>query len=868
MIWHSASTTDVLKHFEVDDKKGLANGVAASRLEQYGQNVIRKIERKSFSKEFLLQLNSKMVIVLVITAIISFILSLVYNEVNSFSSLLIIAIIILNALISAFYICRSSAALDDIKQITNPSVTVLREGIKRTINAAFLVPGDIIILEEGNYIPADARIIESNQFRCNELNLTGSEIPVDKDGNAVFEDITLLEDRKNMVFLGSSVVSGTAKAVVTATGLDTELGKTSTIIQQTGEDRLPIQNKLDFIGKITNSAILIVCAIVFVISLIQNFSAANFANMTIKMFTNSVALAVAAIPEGLPAIATIVIALGIQRILKDNIVIKDTKAVELLGKTEILCCDKTGILTRNKMEVTKIFDGTKICDLKTESPDDNVLTILRLATACSTLQNDSTEDAISNACLTYNSMSRADVNNLFPHVAEVPFSSERKSTAVITMINKRPFAIVKGAAELVVPNCTNCNSEEILKTNDMLADQGLRIVCIAMRPLDELPANPTAEEIERELTFIGLLALDDPPRDGVVDDIEACQKAGIRTIMMTGDNLITAKSVARRIGILKDDTLAITGADLNTLSDEELAKNIHKYSVFARISPSDKLRIVKAWQAHKKIVTITGDNIEDAESLALADVGCAVGKFGAEVAKGNADIIISNNRFHSVLMAIRESRGLFSNIKKSVYFSFSCNISEIITVLFGLLSFGTFPIAAVQLLWINLLTDCAPAISFSLERSNESDMTKQSSGANSIFSLNSILMIAFQSIYIALISLIAYSIGNDFSDAATAATMTFAVLGMSQIFHCFNCKSQGTIFKRNLFSNTFMNVSVAISLFIIIFLLFTPAGYVFGLKVLTIAQFLTVFLLSISVIPVFELLKAIFAFCIKKIGYR
>ncbi len=865
MIWHSSNAEEVLKHFNVDDKKGLSNSEAEEMLEIKGQNDLSATEKKGFLFHFLNQLKSKMVILLIITALVSFVISLIYNDVNSVSALLIVGIVILNALISAYHIYNCDNTLDTIKNITNPSVTVLRDGITKVINAALLVPGDIMILEEGDYIPADARIIDSNEFRCNEMSLTGVEVPVEKNGDIIFEDITPIENRSNMVFSGCNVVHGNAKAVVTATGLNTEAGKTTAILRQTGEDKLPLENKLDVIGKIANVAILIVCVAVFLISIIQNFTADNFASMTMKMLVNATALAVAAIPEGLPTIAAIVIALGVKRILKDDIIIKDISAVELLGKTDILCCDKTGILTRNKMVVTKIFDGDKICNFSEEQPDEKVLTVLKLATACSTLKNDSTEDAIEKACLTYNSMSLEDVGNLFPQVGTVPFDSERKSMSVITMMSKHPVAIVKGAPETVLPNCTNCKAEEILKLNEELANDGLRIVCIAMKPLEEIPANPTAEEIENDLIFVGLIALADPPREGVVEDIEACKAAGINTLMITGDNLNTAKTVARRIGILCEETDAVTGAQLAEMSDEELAENIHKYSVFARVTPGDKLRIVKAWQTNKKTVAVTGDNLEDAESLNLADVGCAIGRYGADVAKGNADIIISNNRFHSVLKAIRESRGLFSNIRKSVFYLFSCNIAEIIAVLFGWLIFKSMPVAAVQLLWINLLTDSAPAISLSLENAEKSVMNSKSSSVNKIFDIKSAIGIAFQSIYITTITLIAFSFGNDFSNTALASTYAFAVLGMSQIFHCFNCKFEGSIIGKKLFSNGFMNLSAVVTIFIIIFLLTTPAGYVFGLSALNFGQFAVCFGLAISVIPAVEIFKLLQKFVLNKL---
>ena len=856
MIWHSVSAEDVLKELQVDAKEGLANGVADLRLENSQENVISRIERPSFLSCFLNQLKSKLVIFLIITAIVSLVVSMMYQAVNLYSPLLIVAIVVINAVISAYQIYSCNNTLDKIKQITNPTTTVLRDGIIKNVNAATLVLGDIILLEEGDYIPADARLIEANEFRCSETVLTGVEVPVEKNPDMIFEEITTVEKRSNMIFSGCSVVHGNAKAVVVATGLNSEIGRTSAILQQTGEDRLPLQNQLEGIGRVVNVAILLVCLVVFAISLIQNFGAEHFASMTVDNLMNAVALSVAAIPEGLPAITTIVIAIGMHRILSDNIIVKDASAAELLGKTDVICCDKTGVFTRNKMVLSRIFDGKKITDLEVDAVDETSLLILKLATVCSTLNNDSTENAIEKACLAYNSMSLQDVNAIFPHIAEVPFDSERKTMSVITMINEKPFAIVKGAPESVIPCCKGCNGEEILKVNDALADEAFRIVCIAMKPLNTIPANPNSEDIEKELAFVGLLAFDDPPRDGVIEEIAACEAAGIKTVMVTGDNLKTAKAIARRIGILKDGTLAINGAELAELSDAELAGSIEKYSVFARITPADKLRIVKAWQQRKKVITITGDSVEDADALALADVGCAIGKFGADVAKGNADIIISNNRFDSVVMAIKESRGLFSNIKKSVNYLFSCNFAELLTILLGLLIFRSAPVAAVQLLWINLLTDCAPALSLSMESAEDSAMKSMPlSNIGRIFNLPSIISLAIQSIFIAVITLFSYSCGYDFSDSTTAMTMAFATLGISQLFHCVNNKFEGSILGKNIFNNKFMNYSVGITLFVMLFLIFTPAGFLFGLKILNFKEFIISFALALLIIPVTEILK-------------
>lgn len=863
MIWHNSTAEAVLKELDVDQKTGLANGIADERLNNYGKNVITKSEKPNFLKRFLSQLSSKVVVTLIIIAMVSFIISLINKEANSFSALLIIAIVVVNALISAYQIYTSDNRLDEIKNFTNPTASVLRDGILKRINSKDVAVGDIIILEEGDYVPADARIIESNEFRCNEVSISGSEVPVEKNADVLLEDITPIEKRCNMIYNGCTVAHGNAKAVVVATGMDTELGRITTILEQTGDAKLPLQTQLEGLYKIVNTIILVICILFFIIGMIQNFNSNNFASMTVGMLLNAIALGVAAIPEGLPTITVIVIAIGVHRILQDKIIIKNVAATELLGKTDVIICDKTGVLTRNKMVLSRIFDGKKLTDVENEVLDETASTILKLATVCSTLENDSTEYAIEKACLTYNSMSKIDINGMFPHITDIPFDAHRKTMTVITMINERPFAIVKGAPETVVPNCINCNKDDVLKINIQLADEALRIVCIAMRPLDEIPANPTSVEIERDLTFIGLLALNDPPRENVVEEIEICKKAGIKPVMITGDNLNTAKAIAIKIGILTDDSQAITGAELDIMSDEELAQNIEKYSVFARVSPEDKLRIVKAWQKNKKIVTITGDSINDADALAQADVGCAIGKFGADVAKGNADIIISNNRFASVVSALKESRGLFSNIKKSVNYLFSCNFAEILVYILGILIFKMPPIAAVQLLWINLLTDSAPAFSLSMERAEESVMTnKPLSTIGRILNLKTLIAIAVESIAIATTTLVAFSCGFDFGDTKTAFTMAFATLGISQIFHCFNSKFEGSIVNKKLFNNKLMNFSVIITLFIMLFLLFTPAGAVFQLATLKFSQFIICLCLSFAIVPITEITKIL----LKNIG--
>lgn len=856
MIWHNATPEEVLYKFKVQIENGLSNSTIEYRTKKYGNNVVSNVKMPSFAKLFFSQLKSKVVLALLGIAVISFILSLVYQSSDIYSPLLIIGIVFLNAFISACYIYKCNNSLFALNNIMNPNATVLRDGVKKSVNSYLLVPGDIIFLEEGDYIPADARLITSNEFRCDESKLTGVEVPVEKYADRIFDDITPIDERQNMVFSGTNVVHGSATAIIVATGLNTENGKTAKIIQDSGEDKLPLETGLDNLGRITNIAIFIICALIFSITVIQNFSTGNFANMTVGMLLNTLSYAVAAIPEGLPAITTVVLAIGIQRISQDNIIIKDTTAAEILGHTDIICCDKTGVFTRNKMEVTHIFDGKHIFSLDVDDITENAASILKIAAACSTLENDSTESAIEKACVKYNSMSTQDVKSIFPQISQIPFDSFRKTMTVITMINERPFAIVKGAPETVLPYCNNCDTNSVLAINEEFTNHALRVVCIAMRPLAEIPTHPQPEDVERDLTFLGLIALNDPPRDGVVEQIKFCDEAGIKTVMITGDNLLTAKTIARRIGILKDGTIAITGSELAKMTDEELKNNIENISVFARVSPSDKVRIVRAWQYVGKIVTITGDGVQDAQALALADVGCAIGKFGADVARGNADILISNNRFESIVCAIKESRGLFSNIRKSVSYLFSCNIAEILAVFIGIVIFKSAPVTAVQLLLINILTDSAPAISLSMESAEKGIMKSRKQGTLcGIFSIFAIFEIALQAIFITLVTLLAFIVGKTAGSIDVAYTMAFATLSFAQLFHCVNHKFEGSVIGQKLFQNKFMNYALLITLFVTVFLVFSPIGAVFGLTILKFKQFILCLILGILVIPFAEIVK-------------
>ena len=830
MIWHSSETNDVLSELGVTKENGLANSLALERLEIYGKNTRSTSKKTSLLTRFLSQINSKIVYFLTAIAIACFIVNIIYDKSDFYFPILIVAIVVINAFISALHLHKCDEALDAIQNAANPDVTVIRDGSEKVISSDLLVPGDIMLLKEGDYITADARIIESDGLRCNEAILSGDVIPVDKAADTIVEDITVVSARKNMVFAGCNVVHGTARVVVVETGLCTEIGKQTDISHQTNSETLPITETLANSGKIINIAILAFCILAFIIGIIQNFNSRDpFATITLSALMNSVALGITAMPESLPAISTIVLALGIKRMIDDNIVIKNTKALEIIGKTEVICVDKTGILTKNNMVLNYIFDGEQLTELSDEALSDKTAGVLQLATACSMLQNDSTESCIENACIKYLSLSQEDVSNLFPRLSSIPFDSIRKTMTSINMISGKPVAIVKGAPEIVIEKCNIAQKDKLLELCNSLAEKSYRVLCVAIKPLDEIPSNPNPEEIENELNFVGLLA-------------------GINTIMITGDNILTAKAVARRIGILTDDSQAITGSELDKLSDDELANSIENYTVFARITPNDKIRIIKAWQSIGKIVTVTGNDFEDADALNAADIGCSLGQYGADAAKGNADVIIKNKKFMTVVSAIRESRSLFNNVKKSVTYLLACNFGEIIAYILGMLIFGLPPLAAVQLLWINLLTDSTCVISLTVEGSEENVMHKKPLALTGhLFSRNALLNMLSDSLVIATLTLISFAFGGQ--------SMAFATLVMIQVFHSYNMKTQQSLLKADFKTNKFMNFSSVLVLFISVFLVLTPAGMVFGLETLSVGSFLLSLLLSIIIIPINEFKK-------------
>lgn len=859
MIWHSSDISAVLNELSVDKDNGLQNGVAYEKLEKYGKNQITDVKPISYFRRFISQLNSKPVYILVIISIICFVVSLTYGLGDYYSPFLIIAIVILNAVVTAYNQNACDKAIFLQKAAAIPICTVIREGIKRQIPSNELVVGDIIILNQGDYICADARLIESSGLRCNEIALTGEIIPVEKDADAHIEDLVPISGRKTMVFSGTSVIHGSAKAVVVETGLNSEIGKNAFIINQTGSAISDVEKKLTVTAHIMNIAVIIFCSIVFIIGMIFGLSSHQpFASITAENLLNAVALGVCAIPESLPFVTVIVTALGAGRLLHDGVIIKNASTIEILSKTTVLCADKTGVFTHNHMSVTGVYDGTdftKLTDEKEVSQRNSVL--LRLAVACSMLENDSTESAIEEACLKYGKMSKDDIDNSYPRLSSIPFDADRKMMVSINMIDGKPFAIIKGAPETVIEKCVGIDNSVVLDECEKLAGNAYRLICIAIKALDDIPANPNADDIERDLKLAGVICLEDPPRISAIQSIEKCREFGIKVIMITGDNATTANAIAEKIGIISDDSQSVTGQEIEAMSDEELQSKIASYTVFARISPAQKLRIVRALQASGEIVTVTGNSIEDADVLSVADVGFAIGSDGHDVARGNANAIIKNNNFTAIANVFSECRSLFQNIKNTVQYLISCNVSELLIFLIGLLIFKAPPLLASQLLWINLLTDAFPAFSLAVQSSGDIDNYKTSNLVRGkLFDSDTVIDILIQAVVLTICGISAFAIGNIFG-RSVAYTMAFLTISLSQIIHSFDLASKHSVIFINYKKNKFMVFSTIVAAFICLFLSLTPAGFIFSLQVLNAKQVFIALALAVLIIPVCEIKKAI-----------
>ena len=861
MEYFSSKAEQVLQSLQTDPAQGLSAAEAARRLEQHGANVLREKKKKTNLQRFLDQFKDVMILILIAAAIVSFVIACVEgNPGEFFEPALILLIVILNAVMGMLQESKAEKALDALKSMSAPHARVLRDGTEQIIDAASLVPGDIIRLEAGDFVPADARLLHSAGLKSEESALTGESVPSEKDAQEPVSADAALGDRVNMVFSGCSVTYGTATAVVTATGMQTEMGKIAGLLSGEEETQTPLQKKLASLGKILGFVALGACAIIFVVGLLNGID-------VLEIFMTSVSLAVSAIPEGLPAIVTIVLSIGVQRMVKKNAIIRRLPAVETLGSASVICSDKTGTLTQNRMTLQKAYlDGAaEIID----SGDAAARTLVRTAALCCdgavtfeadgtvTHIGDPTETAIVFAAHQFGD-TKETLGAAFPRLAELPFDSDRKRMSVVVEHDGRKLAIVKGAFDGIAPLCTAGDTERARQVNDEMSRKALRVLAVAVREIYALPEVLAPETLEKDLTFLGLVGMIDPPREEARDAVAVCREAGIRPVMITGDHVVTASAIAKNLGILQDGDRAITGAELDAMSETELDAAVEQISVYARVSPENKIRIVKAWQKKNKVVAMTGDGVNDAPALKAADIGCAMGITGTDVAKGAADMTLTDDNFATIVDAVREGRGIYANIRKVVGFLLGTNIGEVITVFAAMLLWHRSPLLSMQLLWINLVTDSLPAIALGMEEVEPGVMRQKPKPKDEgIFAHGLGVRVVLQGLMFGILSLAAFWIGwQSTGDLAGGQTLAFMTLALSQVVQAFNMRSDRSLFKTGFFTNRRLNLACLLSVVLVALVLFTPVSIAFGL--ITLSPQLYLIGLGLSLVPfvVMELSKA------------
>lgn len=856
------TTEESLKEFSVS-KEGLSSRQAEENLSSYGFNELNQKKKKSVFQVFFSQFKDLLIFILIAAGIISMLSK------NVESTIVIFAVIILNAILGTVQHFKAEQSLDSLKALSAPSAKVIRDGKKTEVPSKDVVPGDILVLEAGDLITADGRVIESYSLQVNESSLTGESLSVDKVTDKIESQEVALGDQKNMVFSGSLVTYGRALVVVTSTGMKTEIGKIATLMEETQEKKTPLQVSLDDFSKKLAIIILVICAIVFGLSLYRKMP-------VLESLMFAVALAVAAIPEALSSIVTIVLALGTQKMAKENAIIKKLRAVEGLGSVSIICSDKTGTLTQNKMTVRKVYVDGNLINGSEISLDNKVEEyLIKNSILCndSTSKDgkeigDPTEVALVNLGHEI-SINEIDLRSKYERLAEIPFDSDRKLMSTLHKIDNKNIMFTKGALDVIldrvkfimtsdgIRELTENDKNEILDVNRRLSESGLRVLSFAYKELDQIKELNLNDEYN--YTFIGLISMIDPPREESKQAVADCIMAGIKPIMITGDHKITASAIAKEIGILRDGDRAIEGLEIDKMSDEELKENIEHISVYARVSPEHKIRIVRAWQEKGQIVAMTGDGVNDAPALKQADIGIAMGITGTEVSKDAASVILTDDNFATIVKSVSNGRSIYNNIKNSIKFLLSGNTSGIIAVLYSSIMALPMPFAAVHLLFINLLTDSLPAIAIGMEQSNRDLLKDKPRGKDeSILSKDFLLGLSVEGLLIAIFTIIAFYVGNPMQTPLTASTMAFATLCLARLFHGFNCRGKGSIFKLGVFSNKYVWYAFGIGLVLLNAVLFIPGlQMLFEVENLMVSQYITIYVLAFIPTLIIQFTKVI-----------
>lgn len=851
---------------------GLSSQEVASRLEKYGANTLQEGKKKSLLEKFVDQFKDFMILVLLVAAVVSMFAH--SGEPDPTDAIIILAVVLLNAILGVFQESKAEEAIEALKKMASPVASVLRDGHVEHVKGEDIVVGDVVILEAGDVVPADMRLFEVNTVKIEESALTGESVPVDKDLVIPTGDEVGIGDRTNMAFSSTNVTYGRAVGVVTSTGMNTEVGKIANMLANTEEGKTPLQENQDALGKWLTIMILVIAVIIFVVGMLRG-------NEWTHMLLTAIAIAVAAIPEGLPAISTIILALGTQKMAQRNALVRKLPAVETLGGVEIICSDKTGTLTLNQMTVEKMVYDNEIHDASEEISNDNMaLRVMNLANDTkisqdNSLLGDPTETAMVQYGLDKNYDVREELVNI-PRVAEVPFDSTRKLMTTIHQLEDGKYLVAtKGAPDMLLDRVTKIEKHGevsafteddrtiLMKLNKEMATQALRVLAMAYKVIDTLPETIDTDSIEHDLIFAGLVGMIDPERKEAAAAIKVAQSAGIRTIMITGDHRDTAQAIAKRLGILRPDQEdgVLTGGELNDISDEELERTVETYSVYARVSPEHKVRIVKAWQKNGKVVSMTGDGVNDAPSLKQADIGVGMGITGTEVSKGASDMVLADDNFETIVVAVEEGRKVFSNIQKAVQYLLSANFGEVMTMFVATMA-GWSILEPIHILWINLVTDVFPAIALGLEEAEADIMNHPPRGKSSNFLSNGVLpSIFYQGFFEGAITLFVFWYATEVAKWGNPVgeTMAFATLGLIQLFHAFNVKSvYKSLGQVGAFKNKMFNYAILVSAVMLLSVMVIPGlTNVFDVATLTAGQWLFVVGSAFSIVPIVEIAKAI-----------
>ena len=865
--YHSLTKEEVLATLQ-SDLQGLSTSEANARREKYGPNLLKEGKRKTMLQRFAEQFANVMIIILIVAAVISFFMG------EAADAFIILGVVVINAVLGVLQESRAEKALDALKKMSAPFVRVKRNGQADRIKTEELVPGDIVLLEAGDVLPADVRLLETASLKVEEAALTGESVPAEKDASFVGQADTVLGDRINMAYSGCNVTYGRATGIVTSTGMETEVGKIAGHLTEAVETVTPLQMKLDELGKILTVGILVIAAIVFGVGLLNN-------HPVLEMFLTAVSLAVAAIPEGMPAVVTIVLAMGVQKMAKRHAIIRKLSAVETLGCTQIICSDKTGTLTQNRMTVKEIFLNGKVELVEAFDVDDpGEKEFVDGFLLCNDSRETSDEagkikwigDPTETALVEFadnKGFHKEEREGKHPRVAEIPFDSERKLMTTVHPFNDKWRFITKGAPDILLDRCTHilmggesipmtdAHRAAVIEGNHAMAEKALRVLALGIKTLDVVPGTFKAETDETGLVFVGLVGMIDPPRPEVRDAVKVCRDAGIRPVMITGDHRDTAAAIARDIGILQEGDVVITGAELSKIPEEKFEKTVGKYSVYARVSPEHKVRIVKAWKKDGKVVAMTGDGVNDAPALKASDIGVGMGITGTEVSKGVSDMVLTDDNFATIVTAVEEGRKVYGNIRKAIQFLLSSNLGEVLTLFIATLMNWTilFPI---HILWVNLVTDTLPALALGMEPAEGGVMKRKPRSLKESFFANGVgASILYQGVVEGLLTLTAFYVGISKWNPATGITMAFASLALIQLAHSMNARSATeSIFTLGLLKNRYLIGAVAIASALQISVIAIPGlNTIFRVEHLNGEQWLWVAALSIAIIPIVEIVK-------------